>query len=134
MSAHSGCLGPSPRVRAHVARWQSDAPGSAQPGWRPCAGRALAQQRGVFGEAQPHGSPAQMVVPPPGGLVTLNWPPSAAARSARPARPVPPSAEAQPIPSSAISTDSRPPPQRAVTRAVLARAWRAMLASVSATK
>src|SRR5215831_7454765 len=92
---------------------------------------ALAQQHGVFGEHQAHGRSALMVVPPPGGLVTVNRPPSAATRSARPVKPDPPRAGAPPIPSSRTSTTRRVPSLHAVTSAFEAPAWRAALASAS---
>ena len=73
------------------------------------AGEAGAQQDGVFGDHDAHGSSTITVVGPPVGLTTCIRPPRAATRSARPCRPLPRAASAPPTPSSATSTTSRSP-------------------------
>ena len=53
-------------------------------------GEAGAQQHGVLGDHDPHGSSTEIVVGPPCGLITYIVPPSPATRSRRPLRPDPP--------------------------------------------
>ena len=65
---------------------------------------ALAQQQAVVGQDYAHGTSALTVVPSPGGEWTSRRPSSAARRSARPRRPVPPAGSAPPTPSSRTST------------------------------
>ena len=54
------------------------------------AGEALAQQHGVLGDHDAHGSSTAIRVPAPGGLSIASVPPWAATRSAMPGRPIPP--------------------------------------------
>ena len=51
------------------------------------AGEALAQQHGVLGDHDAHGSSTAIRVPAPGGLSSASVPPWAATRSASPASP-----------------------------------------------
>ena len=79
------------------------------------------------------GTSARTTVPPPGGLSTARRPPSAATRSASPARPVPDAGSAPPIPSSCTSMTTWPSTCSTVTSAALAEAYLATLVSASMT-
>ena len=57
---------------------------------------AGAQEHGVLGDHDPHGSSTSSVVGPPGGLTTCMLPPWAITRSRSPRRPVPASGSAPP--------------------------------------
>src|SRR5215213_10827873 len=96
-------------------------------------GQALAQQDGVLGDHDPHGSSARITVGPPGGLVTVSWPSTAATRSARPRRPLPRAGSAPPAPSSMTSTMSRSRWRLMRTEISAARACLAALVRASAT-
>ena len=76
-------------------------------------GEPLAQQHGVLGDHDAHGSSTATRVPAPGGLSIASVPPWAATRSRIPASPRPPPRAAPPTPSSATTQ-----PQHAVARAV----------------
>src|SRR5262245_570873 len=100
-------------------------------------GQAGPQQDRVFGDHDAHGSSAVMVVGPPTGLSTVNTPWTAAARWARPRRPVPWSPAcsrpivAPPRPLSVIVMRRRSPVRMTVTSALVAWACFAMLVSAS---
>src|SRR5215207_2291067 len=80
---------------------------------------ALAEQRTVVGDYDPHGSSAVTTVPAPGGLRMRSVPSSAATRSASPWSPLPADSWAPPTPSSAISTSATPFRRAIRTEAVL---------------
>src|SRR5215211_4185483 len=96
-------------------------------------GQALAQQHGVLGDHDPHGSSALITVGPPGGLVMVSSPSTAATRSARPRRPLPRAGSAPPAPSSMTSTMSRSRWRAMRTPISAARACLAALVRASAT-
>src|SRR5512132_1260898 len=96
-------------------------------------GQALAQQDGVLGDHDSHGSSALITVGPPGGLEMVRWPSTAATRSARPCRPLPLAGSAPPTPSSMTSTMSRSRWRAMRTPISAARACLAALARASAT-
>src|SRR6187455_670776 len=68
----------------------------------------LAEEHGVVGDHDSHGSATSTRVPRPRGLETASVPPWAATRSCRPARPEPRRTTAPPMPSSLIETRSVP--------------------------
>jgi hypothetical protein len=96
-------------------------------------GEALAQQRLVLGDHDPHGTPTCSTVGPPTGLDSLNVPSCASTRRRMPLSPDPPWASAPPLPSSVISAHSRSSCRRRRTVAWLAPLCLAMLVSASAT-
>ena len=73
------------------------------------AAQTLAHEHPVLGDHDSQGSSPLTLVPRPGSLTTRIEPPSAAKRSARPARPEPRLASAPPIPSSTTLTRRRAP-------------------------
>ena len=98
------------------------------------AGEPGSQEHGVLGDHDAHGSSTEMVVGPPGGLITCSVPPSAVdpvaqALRARCRR----TASAPPTPSSRTSMTSRSPGRPMATPARVASAWRATLVSASVT-
>src|SRR6185369_622981 len=72
------------------------------------AGEALAQEHGVLGDHDAHGSCTAIRVPAPGGLSMASVPPWAATRSAMPGRPIPALVSAPPTPSSTTRRRSTP--------------------------
>src|SRR3954452_18125535 len=91
-----------------------------------------AQQRGVLGDHDPHGSSTRRVVPWLGELSMAKEPPSATTRSARPRRPEARSSVAPPQPSWVTRSASVAPLQATRISAPVARAWRIVLVSASA--
>src|SRR5215469_7756033 len=102
------------------------------PGLGEQPGQPLAQQHGVLGDHDPHGSSTSITVPAPAGLSTVSRPSTPDTRSARPDRPRP-RGSAPPIPSSRITTESVSPLRSTDTTARVARACLATLVSASAT-
>ena len=69
---------------------------------------ALAEENGVLGDHDPHGSSASIRVPAPRGLWMRSVPPWASTRPVRPLSPVPSATVAPPLPSSATTSLSSP--------------------------
>src|SRR6478735_1304101 len=85
------------------------------PGVLEQAGEALAQQHGVLGDHDAHGSSTAIRVPAPAGLSSASDPPWAATRSAIPASPEPAPGDAPPTPSSLTTSRSTPLARAACT-------------------
>ena len=98
------------------------------------AGQAGAQQDGVLGDHDAHGSSTEIVVGPPSGLITY----SVAAQAGDPVAQAlrgrcRVTASAPPTPSSRTSMTRRSPARAMATSARVAWAWRATLVSASLT-
>src|SRR5581483_1529402 len=93
---------------------------------------AVAKEREVLRDHDPHGSSALTTVGPPGGLTTANVPSSASTRCRRPRSPFP-SPSAPPRPSSSTRTWSTSPRRAIVTRTPVAPACLPAFASASDT-